>query len=573
MTNYHNKSSDYVAIETHDLNDLPVGMTDANRRVQMVDEASSSHSDFEPRACPVVNNIYIDPIPAYYSIDKKKKKRRLNSYNFFKVAIIVIALLLITLLAVAHVIEIITGKLSSKTIKKPKHRNVIFMVSDGCGPASMTYARQYHQYLNGGRFNDTLPIDSILVGTSRTRSDSSWVTDSAAGATAFSCGIKTYNGAISVGPDKEPCGTVLEAAKLQGYLTGLVVTSRITDATPATFSSHVDFRYKESDIALQQIGNGTLNRVVDIMFGGGACFFKPNTEPNSCRDDSLDLLQMAKDDYSWDITTKRSQFDSIDSETAQLPLLGLYADSHLDFEIDRNHTEQPALHELAKKAIDILHKKSHEEGKGFFLLIEGSRIDMAAHNNDPVGHVHDILEYNRAIEIVKQYVEDNHDTTTMISISDHETGGFSIARQLTPVYPEYLWVPEAIEKAKYSSEYIANRIVSIKDAHERRLFVKNVVFIDWLGIQDAHIEEIDSLSDINAESYSLQAKIGLIVSLRAQLGWATHGHSAVDVNIYSYGRSSNKLSGNHENIDINEFIRNELDLNLDKVTDRLRGKE
>ena len=96
----------------------------------------------------------------------------------------------------------------------------------------------------------------------------SLITDSSAGATAFSCGIKTYNRAIGLDPLRRPCGTVLEAAKRQGYLTGMVVTAKVTDATPACFASHVTDRDYENAIAEQLIGLGPLNHTVDLLFGG-----------------------------------------------------------------------------------------------------------------------------------------------------------------------------------------------------------------------------------------------------------------------------------------------------------------
>ena len=102
------------------------------------------------------------------------------------------------------------------------------------------------------------------------------ITDSAAGATAFACGIKTYNGAIATDPLHRACGTVLEAAKRQGYLTGMVVTAKITDATPACFASHVVDRGYENTIAEQLIGNSPLNRTVDLMFGGTSLAVRPN---------------------------------------------------------------------------------------------------------------------------------------------------------------------------------------------------------------------------------------------------------------------------------------------------------
>ena len=106
-------------------------------------------------------------------------------------------------------------------------RNLVFMVSDGMGPASLSLTRSYRQHVEDLHFGDTLTLDKHFWGTSRTRSNSSLVTDSAAGATAFSCGKKTYNGAISTLPNHDPCGTVLEAAKRAGYHTGLVVTTKI----------------------------------------------------------------------------------------------------------------------------------------------------------------------------------------------------------------------------------------------------------------------------------------------------------------------------------------------------------
>ncbi|RKP19681.1 alkaline phosphatase-like protein [Rozella allomycis CSF55] len=117
--------------------------------------------------------------------------------------------------------------------------NVILMISDGFGPSSETFGRTIYQFKNNLPFDHPTPLDEILVGTSRTRSSSSLVTDSAAGATAFSCGLKSYNGAIG-------------AAKAKGLKTGLVATSRITHATPASFSAHVVHRDMENLIAEYQ---------------------------------------------------------------------------------------------------------------------------------------------------------------------------------------------------------------------------------------------------------------------------------------------------------------------------------
>jgi alkaline phosphatase len=184
------------------------------------------------------------------------------------------------------------------------------MISDGFGPASQTFARNFNQVANKLDYGAQLPLDTILVGSSRTRSSSSLVTDSAAGATAFACVLKTFNAAIGMDKNKNPCGTILEAAKEKGMMTGLVATSRITHATPASFASHVVFRDMEDEIAIQEVGNYTLGRKVDLMFGGGKCFFLPNSDQNSCRQDNIDVLKLAET-YGWSIGFGRDDFDKL----------------------------------------------------------------------------------------------------------------------------------------------------------------------------------------------------------------------------------------------------------------------
>ena len=116
---------------------------------------------------------------------------------------------------------------------------------------------------------------------------------------------------IIVNPDKVPCGTVLESAKHLGFVTGLVVTSRITHATPAAFSAHVISRDMEADIALQQIGEYPLGRQVDLMFGGGRCFFLPNNTEESCRIDDIDVVEESKK-RGLNYFSTRKEFDDLE---------------------------------------------------------------------------------------------------------------------------------------------------------------------------------------------------------------------------------------------------------------------
>ena len=339
-------------------------------------------------------------------------------------------------------------------------RNLIFMVTDGMGPASLSLTRSFRQYTEGLPKDDILVLDQHLIGSSRSRSSNSLITDSAAGATAFSCGMKSYNGAISVSPDRKACGTVLEAAKKAGYLTGLVVTTRLTDATPACFAAHAESRAYEDLIAEQMIGHHSLGRMVDVMIGGGRCHFLPNTTEGSCRADGKDVVKLAKEKYGWNYVDNRSDFDNLRSKDVELPLLALLAETDIPYELDRVHVADiyPSEAEMAEVALEALAAATKDsDAKGFFLMIEGSRIDHAGHGNDPAAQVREVLAHDKAVSKVLEFLEKSDTPGVLVGTSDHETGGLSIGRQLGIAYPQYAWYPEVLANASHSASYLGHK--------------------------------------------------------------------------------------------------------------------
>ncbi|KAI0976335.1 alkaline-phosphatase-like protein [Xylaria arbuscula] len=463
--------------------------------------------------------------------------------------------------------------------KPAAKRNLIFMVSDGMGPASLSLTRSFRQQVDGLEYGDTLTLDKHFWGTSRTRSNSSLVTDSAAGATAFSCAQKSYNGAISMLPGYTPCGTVMEAAKRAGYATGLVVTTDITDATPACFASHVNYRSQQDEIALQEIGQGPLDRVVDLMLGGGRCHFLPNTTDGGCRQDGIDAIELAQKEYGWNYIGDRSAFDELreGKKEVSLPLLGLFAPTDIPFELDRRNMNDvyPSLSEMAKTALRALEKATEKSDKGFFLMIEGSRIDHAGHGNDPSAQVREVLEYDRTFQAVLDFLDESKTEGVLVATSDHETGGLAVARQLKADYPEYLWYPQVLANATASSEHLALQLwkhiaESSDSAEELKRYINEELVIPGLGISDATDEELDALVLYPALA---QPSFAEMISVRAQIGWSTHGHSAVDVNVYSSGGpGTDVLRGNVENTDVGAFLRNYLSVDVDAVTRELNEK-
>ncbi|KZF24464.1 alkaline phosphatase-like protein [Xylona heveae TC161] len=487
-----------------------------------------------------------------------------------------LATAVVIILAVVYQHEQASHHRPSAGPKPSGKRNMIFMVSDGMGPTSLSMTRSFRQYESGLPIDDILMLDQHLIGSSRTRSSSSLVTDSAAGATAFSCGLKSYNGAISILPDHSPCGTVLEAAKRAGYMTGLVVTTRLTDATPACFAAHVNMRGEEDRIAEQEVGYYPLGRMVDLMLGGGRCHFLPNTTDGSCRKDGKDVVEMAKEN-GFNYVSDRTGFDGLNlGSSVKLPLLGLFADTDIPYEIDRRTQDDiyPSLDEMARTALKALSDATRDSEKGFFLMIEGSRIDHAGHGNDPAAQVHEVLAYDKAFTSVLEFLEDGVEGV-VVSTSDHETGGLATARQLHETYPEYLWYPGVLANASHSSEYLAKDLrsyVASKDVIARGDLKSHILGLlkDGFGVHDASDSEVESLIAHPTSSDYIFADI---ISRRAQIGWTTHGHSAVDVNIYASSHEhARPLVGNHENTEVGEFIRDYLGLDLEPITKELQDK-
>ncbi|TVY38809.1 Repressible alkaline phosphatase [Lachnellula subtilissima] len=478
--------------------------------------------------------------------------------------------------AAVIVLAVVSQHQASKNGKKATpagKRNLIFMVSDGMGPASLSLTRSFRQFEGGLPHDDVLLLDQHFIGSSRTRSSSSLVTDSAAGATAFSCGMKSYNGAISILPDHTPCGTVLEAAKRAGYTTGLVVTTSLTDATPACFASHANVRSEEDLIAQQEVGEHPLGRVVDLMMGGGRCHFLPNTTSGSCRGDDRDITKLAQEKYGWNYIDNREDFDGLKlGSSVKLPLLGLFAGYNIPYELDRRNMNDiyPSLDEMARTALKALEAATRDSDKGFFLMIEGSRIDHAGHGNDPAAQVREVLAYDKAFGSVLEFLDESSTDGVLVATSDHETGGLAVARQLHSTYPHYAWYPEVLHNASSSVEHSSRLLRShiFNGGDNLKDFISEELVKKGLGIWNAKDSEIQLVVDKPAlSSYYFSD----MISRRARIGWSTHGHTAVDVNIYG-SAGSEVLRGNHENVEVGKFLRDYLDVDVESVTEELVEK-
>ena len=280
--------------------------------------------------------------------------------------------------------------------------NIVLFIGDGMGPTYITAGRTHAKGVRGELTLDTLPYTGIV----KTYAADNIVTDSAASATAYATGEKVANRIISVGgPTKrgeyKAIKTIAELAKEKGMAVGLVTTTRITHATPASFYAHVSDRDEEKEIARQ-----LLHSEVDLALGGGKRFFNEEVMVENWR---FLTVENRRDLWSKGLKSKQ-------------PVLGLFHSSHLTYMADRSkeHRQEPRLSDMVKFAI----RKLANEDKNFFLMIESGRIDHAGHENKPYHALQELVEFDEAISIALKRLDPAN--TLVLVTADHETSGLSI---------------------------------------------------------------------------------------------------------------------------------------------------
>lgn len=288
-----------------------------------------------------------------------------------------------------------------ETDQKPalKAKNVILLIGDGMGLTQISAGL----YSNNNKLN----LEQFkYIGLHKSYATNNLITDSAAGATAFACGQKTYNGAIAVDPDTASLVTILEEAEDNGMATGLVATSTIVHATPASFIAHVKSRQMYEEIAAQ-----FLNTEIDYFVGGGKKYFdrRETDERNIIDELEAKGYQISNyfDEELENITLDPNKnFGYLTSDSDPLTVL----------------QGRDYLLTASEKGINFLNQKGD---KGFFMMIEGSQIDWGGHANNSDYIVTEMIEFDRIIGRALEFAKADGETLVIVT-ADHETGGYAI---------------------------------------------------------------------------------------------------------------------------------------------------
>ncbi|WP_408634132.1 alkaline phosphatase [Planococcus lenghuensis] len=398
--------------------------------------------------------------------------------------------------------------------------NIIFLIGDGMG---IEYVSAYRYLQDDARtaIVDDTAFDPYLTGMQSTHADDpeANVTDSAAAATAMAAGVKTYNSSIAVDNDRSAVQTVLEAAKAQGKATGLVVTSEVTHATPAAFAAHVADRQNMRAIADDYYDDRIDGaHKIDVLFGGGRDLL--------IRSDRNLVEEFQTDGYSY-VDSRVELRQNRDSR-----VVGLFADRGLPYSIDRTN-DVPSLAEMTESAIERLSR----DDDGFFLLVEGSQIDWAGHDNDIVAAMSEMADFEQAFQTAIDFAQEDGDTL-VIATADHSVGGLSVGAD-----GYYDWDGDSVRTARRTPDFIAREILTGADVQET---LDAYIGIELRSEEIAAVRKAARTEGFSATDDAIEA----IFDARSHTGWTTDGHTGEDVPVYAAGPGRTQFAGHIDNTDI-----------------------
>ncbi|WP_329903414.1 alkaline phosphatase [Porphyromonas pogonae] len=435
-------------------------------------------------------------------------------------------------------------------------KNIILMIPDGTSLSSISLARWYQRYNNPQEIH--LNIDPYICGTVLTTSSNAPIGDSAPTTSCYMTGIPSITGFISTYPYSDgdndlipldptlayrPLATVLEAGKiLRDKKSGLVFTCEFPHATPADCSAHSYSRKRYDVIAPQMVAQD-----MDVVIGGGVSILN---------DDMRNTLK--KNNYGLFLNDLNGMRNYKGNK-----MWALYEDKDIPYDIDRDSTTTPSLAEMTAKAISML---DYNNEKGFFLMVEGSKVDWAAHANDPVGVATEFLAFDKACKVALDFARKDGNTAIVI-LSDHGNSGLSIGKQSYKNYDKLSkkQLFGQLTRFKYTAAGLTNLI------NKTPLVELNKLFREVCGF-DLSKEELDninnckdySLSTLSKEqrknsdtalySGSLESYISSLYTDKTSIGFTTHGHTGEEVLLAAYHPRDERPMGMILNTEINQYL-------------------
>ena len=445
-------------------------------------------------------------------------------------------------------------------------KNVILMVPDGVSTSVLSLVRWYNQQKSPQNVTATLATDPYLCGMVRQSCSDSPVPASPAAMTSFMTGYKVQGSNMSVYPSKnegqdlvnvnadstwQPLATVMEAAKILGHKsTGLVVTVTATHATPGATTAHTVSRSEHHDIIRQMASNR-----VDVIFGGGVDYM----------DD--DVKSILEDNGITYIEKDVPAFRAVE----KAPVWSLFAGEDMAFDLDRDTLAEPSLCEMTEKALSLLSKDKN----GFFLMVEGSKVDYAAHSNDPMGIISEYDAFDKAVAVAMDFAKKDGNTTVIV-VPDHGNSGMTVGNNdYKNYYKKGLDTAMAmLPQYKCTGEGLTG-LIQAQGVDSIRPIFKEYTGIDLTPAEEKAVRE--SMANIEKDymevalSRNLKSVVTKILNAHVHFGYASGCHTSEDVFLAVYNPNGQVPMGWIDGTDLAGYMYGLLGVkgSLDELTSKI----
>ena len=461
------------------------------------------------------------------------------------------------LTVIAYCLTIVVPASAAKPEKIAPVKNIILMITDGTSISTVSAARWLQVYRDPS--HSRLNIDPWLCGTVRTCNSDAPIGDSAPTTSCYVTGHLSRSAYISTFPPYKgkdniepidstrayaPMASILEAGRqLQGKALGMVFTCQFCHATPADCSAHYYNRNAYQLLADQTVHNG-----FDVVIGGGNSYLSSDGESY--------LRSTGTNVYRNDISAMRADRGN--------KMWALFGDVDMDYDIDRNPDEQPSLAEMTEIALSKLSKKK----EGFFLMVEGSKVDWAAHDNDPAALPNEFLAFDKACGVALDFARRNGNTAVII-VPDHGNSGFSIGRRDLSDYSrqslerlfgqvnKYKRSADGMERLLLSQPYDSLRSIFRNYAGLELNPEEYNLIINSKGYKPSPIPEEMRQPDKKSALYSsyLSGIITKILTKHTPFGWTTGGHTGEDIFLAVYNPNNQRPLGYTTNTELGRYIQ------------------
>ena len=442
--------------------------------------------------------------------------------------------------------------------KAQQAKYVFYFIGDGMGLNQVNTTEMYLGEQQGRIGTEPLCFASFPVaGMATTFSASNSITDSSAGGTALATGVKTYNGAIGVDANKERVMSVAERAKRAGKKVGVTTSVSVDHATPAAFYGHQPDRSMYYEIALQLPEAG-------FDFYAGSGFLNPaRTFDKKDAPSIYPIIEQA----GYTIARGIDEYQAKAGDADKMVLIqkdGTDASS-LPYAIDRNEGDM-TLAQITESAIDFL---SRDNKKGFFLMVEGGKIDWACHSNDPATMVKEVIDMDNAVRVAYEFYKKHPKETLIVITADHETGGLGLGNS------NYTLNLKSLDCQKQSVDLLSRAITDLRKAKGNKATWEDVkaLLTERMGFwgeltptweQEKMLrDEFESSfvrnkvvfeESLYSKTEPLAAVAKKVLSQMSKLGWTTGSHSAEYVPVFAVGAGSKLFMGKMDNTDIPKRI-------------------